>query len=155
MYIVYFKNNLKIFLKNLTESPGIYQMFDAAGKIIYVGKAKNLKRRVNSYFNKNHPEGKTRVLVSQIENIEIIMTQTESEALILENNLIKKFKPRYNIIFRDDKSYPYLYLSDKQFPELGTYRGIKKKVGQSFGPYPSFSSTREMKKLIQRNLNII
>jgi len=145
-----FKNNLKVFLKNLSESPGIYQMLDSTGKVIYVGKAKNLKKRVSSYFNKNHPEGKTRVLVGQIENIEIIITQTESEALILENNLIKKFKPRYNIIFRDDKSYPYLYLSKKDFPELQTYRGIKKKSGQSFGPYPSFSSTREMKKLIQK-----
>ncbi len=143
-------SNLNIFLKNLTHSPGVYLMHNQVGKIIYIGKAKNLKKRVSSYFNKNHPEGKTRVLVAQIENIEIIMTQTEAEALILENNLIKKHKPKYNIIFRDDKSYPYLYFSPQDFPALQTYRGLKKKSGQSFGPYPSFASTREMKKLIQK-----
>jgi len=140
----------KAFLKTLTSRPGVYRMLDAEGTVIYVGKAKNLKRRVSSYFSRHDNSPKTRALVSQIRNIEITITHTENEALLLENNLIKEFKPRYNILLRDDKSYPYIYLSDDTFPRLGFHRGSRKSKGHYFGPYPSASSVRESLNLLQK-----
>lgn len=140
------------FLKNLTSRPGVYCMQDGEGKIIYVGKAKNLKKRVTSYFNRSQADSpKTTVMVKQVENIDVTVTHTENEALILENNLIKSYKPRYNILFRDDKSYPYLYLStDHKYPHFRYHRGALKGKGQFFGPYPSAGSVRSTLNLLQK-----
>jgi len=142
----------KDFLKTLTSLPGIYCMQDSQGKVIYVGKAKNLKKRVSSYFNRSQAESsKTQVMVKQIENIEVTVTHTENEALILENNLIKNYKPRYNILFRDDKSYPYLYLSSEHdYPHFRYHRGALKGKGKYFGPYPGAGSVRRTLNLLQK-----
>lgn len=138
-------------LKALPSQPGVYKMLDAAGEIIYVGKAANLKKRVSSYFQKSHPDPKTTALVSHIQNIETIITHTESEALLLENNLIKNLKPRYNILYRDDKSYPYIYVSTEQeFPRLAFHRGAQHGKGRYFGPYPSAGAVRETLALMQK-----
>ncbi len=139
------------FLKDLTSKPGVYRMIDANGVVIYVGKAKNLKKRVSSYFRKSGQSPKTIVMVNQIANIEILVTHTESEALLLENNLIKTLKPRYNILLRDDKSYPYIFLSDQdEFPRLAFHRGGKKKKGRYFGPYPNGHSVKSSLNLLQK-----
>ncbi|HEX9802371.1 MAG TPA: excinuclease ABC subunit UvrC [Gammaproteobacteria bacterium] len=140
----------KAFLKTLTTRPGVYRMLDAEGTVIYVGKAKNLKRRVSSYFSRHDSSPKTRSMVSQIRNIEIAVTNTENEALLLENNLIKALRPRYNILLRDDKSYPYIYLSDDEFPRLSLHRGRRSKKGRYFGPYPSAAAVRESLNLLQK-----
>lgn len=137
------------FLNNLTSRPGVYRMLDAEGKVLYVGKARNLKRRLSSYFRKTGLATKTRSLVSQICDIEIIVTHTENEALILENNLIKALQPRYNVLLRDDKSYPYIFLSADDFPRLGFHRGAKRTPGQYFGPYPSVGAMRQTLRLLQ------
>ncbi len=140
----------KAFLKTLTSRPGVYRMLDAEGTVIYVGKAKNLKRRVSSYFQRQGLTPKTQALVSNINAIEVTVTHTENEALLLENNLIKSLRPRYNILLRDDKSYPYLFLSDDAFPRLGFHRGKRGKKGRYFGPYPSTSAVRESLNLLQK-----
>ena len=140
----------KAFLKTLPGKPGVYRMQDAEGTVIYVGKASNLKKRVASYFQKNLSSPKTRVLVSRICNIEVTVTHTENEALLLENNLIKSLKPRYNVLYRDDKSYPYLYLSEQPFPRLGFHRGAQRAKGRYFGPYPSSGAVRETLSLLQK-----
>ncbi len=142
----------KTFLKTLTSRPGVYCMQDAQGKIIYVGKAKNLKKRVSSYFNRSQADSpKTQVMIKQVDNIEVTVTHTENEALILESNLIKNYKPRYNILFRDDKSYPYLYLSiDHEYPHFRYHRGALKGKGKYFGPYPGAGSVRRTLNLIQK-----
>jgi len=138
-------------LRNLSGQPGVYKMLDAEGTVIYVGKAANLKKRVSSYFQKSHPDPKTVALVSHIRNIETIITHTESEALLLENNLIKSLRPRYNILYRDDKSYPYIYVSLEQtFPRLSFHRGAQHGKGRYFGPYPSAGAVRETLALLQK-----
>lgn len=138
-------------LKALPNQPGVYKMLDSKGEVIYVGKAANLKKRVSSYFQKAHPDPKTVALVSHIQNIETIITHTESEALLLENNLIKSLKPRYNILYRDDKSYPYIYIStEQQFPRLAFHRGAQHGKGRYFGPYPSAGAVRETLALLQK-----
>ena len=142
---------LEAILKNLPGQPGVYKMLDAVGDVIYVGKAANLKKRVSSYFQKAHPDPKSVALVSHIRNIETIITHTESEALLLENNLIKSLKPRYNILYRDDKSYPYIYVStDQEFPRLSFHRGAQHGKGRYFGPYPSAGAVRETLALLQK-----
>jgi excinuclease ABC subunit C len=140
------------FLKNLSQAPGVYRMFGAEANILYVGKAKNLKKRVASYFSKQNQALKTRSLVSKIAEIEVTITGSETEALILEQNLIKSLKPPYNILLRDDKSYPYVYLAnDKAFPSLSLKRVRKKgKVGQYFGPFPSAQSVKESLSLLEK-----
>jgi len=139
----------KAFLRTLTSLPGVYRMLDAAGEVIYVGKARNLKRRVASYF-KQHDNPKTRALVAQIRGVEVTVTRTEGEALLLENNLIKALQPRYNILLRDDKSYPYIYLSAGDFPRFGFHRGRRSAKGSYFGPYPSAGAVRESLSLMQK-----
>lgn len=139
-----------VFLKALTSRSGVYRMLDDTDNIIYIGKAKNLKKRVSSYFRKTGLTSKTRVMVAQIANIETTVTHTENEALILENNLIKEFMPRYNILLRDDKTYPYLFISDHAFPRLSLHRGTKRKKGKYFGPYPSAGAVRESLSLLQK-----
>ncbi|MEK7990421.1 MAG: excinuclease ABC subunit UvrC [Thiotrichaceae bacterium] len=143
--------DVKTFLANLSTKPGVYQMFDSHHTVLYVGKAKNLKKRVSSYFNAsaNHSL-KTKTLVEQIANIEITVTHTETEALILENNFIKQHQPRYNILLRDDKSYPYIFLSNHPFPRLGYHRGAKKSKGRYFGPYPHVGAVRESLELLNK-----
>ncbi len=135
----------KSFLKNVTEQPGVYIFAGQDGLALYVGKAKNLKKRMQSYFRKSNPSLKTRLMVEKIYHAEVQTTRTESEALLLENNLIKTKRPRYNISLRDDKSYPYIRLErDHEFPRLTFYRGSRSNPGRYFGPYPSAASVREM-----------
>ena len=138
------------FLDKLTSRPGVYRMVDNTGTVIYVGKAKNLKKRVASYFRLSGLTRKNTVMVAQIDHIETTVTHTENEALILENNLIKELMPRYNILLRDDKTYPYLFISGDSFPRIGLHRGTKRKKGQYFGPYPSAGAVRESLHLLQK-----
>lgn len=141
----------KDFLKTISSKPGVYRMFDQTGTVIYVGKAKNLKNRVSSYFLKTVSSPKTKVLVSKIAAMETTVTHTENEALLLENNLIKTLKPRYNVLYRDDKSYPYIYLSSQDtFPRLSVFRGKQRSKGEYFGPYPSAGAVRETLNLLQK-----
>jgi len=145
----------KTYLEKLTHHPGVYQMFDSDNTLIYVGKARDLKKRVSSYFNKTPDSAKTRVLVKQINDISTTVTRTEAEALLLESNLIKTHKPRYNVVLRDDKSYPYLYLSsDEKYPRLSFYRGAKTGKGRYFGPYPSAKSARRTLNLTRKLFKI-
>lgn len=140
----------KAFLKTLTSRPGVYRMLNAAGEVIYVGKARNLAKRVGSYFTRSVSSPKTHAMVSQIANIEVTVTHTENEALILENNLIKELRPRYNVLLRDDKSYPYIYISADEFPRLAFHRGPRRAKGDYFGPYPSAGAVRETLNLLQK-----
>jgi excinuclease ABC subunit C len=141
----------KAFLKGLTTRPGIYKMLNDQGEIIYIGKAKNLKKRVSSYFNKQNAPTKQQRMVAKIANIEVTVTHTEGEALLLECQLIKRYKPQYNICLRDDKSYPYIFLStEHDFPQITLHRGAKKKKGRYFGPYPGIGAIKESLKLLQR-----
>lgn len=143
--------DIKAFLKTLTRRPGIYKMLDAKGEVIYVGKAKNLKNRVSSYFRSHSASPKQQAMVSKIAKLEVTVTHTEGEALLLESQQIKHHKPRYNICLRDDKSYPYIYISTHQdFPRVSFHRGAKKKQGKYFGPYPSAGAVKETLKLLQK-----
>jgi len=139
------------FIASLTSRPGIYQMYDARGDILYIGKAKNLKNRVASYFKAQPASPKQQVMVGKIAQIEVTVTRTEGEALLLECQQIKRHKPRYNICLRDDKSFPYIHVSTEHpFPRLSFYRGPKNKPGKFFGPYPSANAARECLKLLQK-----
>ncbi|MCU7852408.1 MAG: excinuclease ABC subunit UvrC [Candidatus Thiodiazotropha sp. (ex Monitilora ramsayi)] len=140
----------KSFIASLTSRPGVYRMIDAEEQVLYVGKAKNLKKRVSSYFTRSLNR-RIQLMVSQIQRIEIAVTHTEAEALILENHLIKSLKPKYNVLLRDDKSYPYIYLSsDLDYPALSFRRGSRLGKGRYFGPYPSAGSTRDTLQLLQK-----
>ena len=141
----------KAFVRTLATSPGVYRHFDAAGELLYVGKAGNLKKRVGSYFLKPPTEARIAAMVAQIARVEITVTRTEGEALLLESQLIKSLKPRYNILLRDDKSYPYIYLSSgEDYPRLAFHRGAKNLPGRYFGPYPSAYAVRESLNLMQK-----
>ena len=141
----------KAFIRTLTSSPGVYRHFDAAGELLYVGKAGNLRKRVGSYFLKPRMEPRIAAMVAQIARVEITVTRTEGEALLLESQLIKSLKPRYNILLRDDKSYPYIYLSSgEDYPRLAFHRGARNLPGRYFGPYPSTWAVRESLSLMQK-----
>ncbi|MFT6918797.1 MAG: excinuclease ABC subunit C [Cognaticolwellia sp.] len=140
----------KAFLAAVSEQAGVYRMYNIAQTVIYVGKAKQLKKRLASYFRKDVGSNKTRALVKQISAIDVTVTHTEGEALILENNYIKKYQPKYNILLRDDKTYPYLLITDHKHPKLGLHRGGKKVKGDYFGPYPTVGAVWESLRLMQK-----
>ena len=145
----------KSFLESVSTHPGVYDMRDTQGKTLYIGKAKNLKNRLSSYFRATGLTTKTMALVSRIANIEVTVTQSETEALLLEQNLIKDRKPPYNILLRDDKSYPYIFISgDSEFPRIESRRGRKRQKGQYFGPYPSGVAVKESLHLLQKVFKI-
>ncbi|WP_273393077.1 excinuclease ABC subunit UvrC [Actinobacillus porcinus] len=140
----------KTFLKNVTNDPGVYRMFDKNDTVIYVGKAKDLKKRLSSYFRTNLSSKKTEALVAAIARIETTITTSETEALLLEHNYIKTYQPRYNVLLRDDKSYPYILLTKERHPRITAYRGSKKVIGEYFGPYPHAGAVRETLSLLQK-----
>lgn len=140
----------KPILKGLSGAPGVYRMIGAKGEVLYVGKAQNLRKRVGSYFTRSAQSSRVRNMLSHVTNVEVTVTHTENEALLLESNLIKSLKPRYNILLRDDKSYPYIFLSADKFPRLAFHRGARREKGRYFGPYPSTTSVRESLNLLQK-----
>jgi excinuclease ABC subunit C len=142
------------FLATCSSHPGVYRMFDTAGSLLYVGKAKNLRKRLSSYFRKSGLAPKTAALVARIAQVETTITGNETEALLLEQTLIKEWRPPYNILLRDDKSYPYVLLSDDAFPRLSLHRGSKRSKGRYFGPYPSGLAIRESLNLLQKAFQV-
>ena len=141
--------SIEIQLSTLPNGPGVYQFYDVDDKILYVGKAKNLKKRVSSYFTKNHEYGKTRVMVKKIRRIHHIVVPTESDALLLENNLIKKHRPRYNVLLKDDKSYPWICIKNERFPRIFPTRKLIKDGSEYYGPYTSMKTVRTLLDLIK------
>jgi excinuclease ABC subunit C len=160
--LVYFKCQFmnisfdpKSYLKNAPSLPGVYQMFDNEGNVLYVGKAKNLKKRLASYFSRTITDSKTQTMIEQLGQVTVTVTSSDNEALLLESNLIKELKPRYNILLRDDKSYPFLFLSaHEDFPRLDFHRGPRRLPGQYFGPYPSAAAVRETLAMLQKIFKI-
>lgn len=148
------QNFIKDKLKNLNHYPGVYQMLDKHAQVIYVGKAKNLKNRLSSYFIKHQPEGKIKNLVANIKDFKVIVTATETQALLLESELIKQHMPKYNILLKDSKSYPYIFISNDKHPRVGFYRGQKKEKFQFFGPYPSAHVVRDSLSLLKKIFKI-
>src|SRR5690606_1722090 len=142
------------FLAACSTHPGVYRMYDVDGKLLYVGKARNLRKRLSSYFRKTGLAPKTAALVARIAQIETTITASETEALLLEQTQIKQSRPPYNILLRDDKSYPYVFLSDGPFPRLSIHRGAKREKGRYFGPYPSALAIRESLGLLQKTFHV-
>lgn len=141
--------SVELQLQTLPDAPGVYQFYDKQGKILYVGKAKNLKKRVSSYFTKTHEYGKTRVMVKKITEIKHIVVETETDALLLENNLIKKHQPRYNVMLKDDKSYPWICIKNERFPRVFSTRRVIKDGSEYFGPYTSMKTVKTLLDLIK------
>ena len=133
---------------NLPNKPGVYQYYDKEDKLLYVGKAKDLKKRVSSYFTKKHDNGRTRLLVKKIHKIKHIVVSTETDALLLENNLIKKYQPRYNIMLKDDKTYPWICIKNERFPRVFSTRRVIKDGSEYFGPYTSMKTVHTLLDLI-------
>ena len=145
----------KTFLQNVGTRPGIYQMFDEQANLLYVGKAKNLKNRLSSYFRKTGLPIKTQTMMRKVVDVQVVVTHTENEALILESNLIKDKKPRYNILLRDSKSYPFIHIDEShEYPRLSFYRGDRSQAGRYFGPYPGVTAIRETLNLLQKVLPV-
>ena len=143
--------DIKHSLKNMTSNPGVYKMYDSDKEVIYVGKAKNLKKRVSSYFRAGNHSNRIKRMISLIKNVDLIITKSEADALLLENIQIKKFRPRFNILLRDDKSYPYIYVDTQHnYPRLSFYRGKRKKNGKFFGPYSNVYSVRDALNTLQK-----
>jgi excinuclease ABC subunit C len=142
--------DLKAFLKSLPAKPGVYRMIDAAGAILYVGKARHLRNRVSSYFHGRAHADRTLAMIGQVASVEVTVTPSEMEALLLEYNLIKQHKPRYNVMLKDDKSFPFIHLTSHEYPRITFYRGSRKLPGRFFGPYPSAVATRETLLLLQK-----
>ncbi|MEW6332165.1 MAG: excinuclease ABC subunit UvrC [Pseudomonadota bacterium] len=142
--------NPKSLIMSLPPKPGIYRMLGGKGEVLYVGKAHNLRKRVQSYFRASGLAARVMLLMQQAQNIEITVTHTETEALLLENNLIKTLHPRFNILLRDDKSYPWIFISEGEYPRIGFHRGAKREKGRYFGPYPSSYGVRETLNLLQK-----
>jgi len=143
------ETTLEIQIKTLPHQPGVYQYFDVDEKLIYVGKAKDIKKRVSSYFTKHHDYGKTRVLVKNIVSVKHIVVETENDALLLENNLIKKYQPRYNVMLKDDKSYPWICIKNERFPRVFSTRRVYKDGSEYFGPYTSMKTVKTLLGLIK------
>ena len=141
---------LKALLKTIPENPGVYQYFDSEGKILYVGKAKNLKKRVFSYFQKEHDRAKTAMLVRRIADIKFIIVDTELDALLLENNLIKKYQPRYNVSLKDDKTFPWICIKNERFPRIFHTRKLVKDGSRYFGPYANVKMMHNLLELIHK-----
>jgi excinuclease ABC subunit C len=143
--------DVKPFLRSLTHRPGVYRMLDAKHRVIYVGKARDLRKRVSTYFQRSSTSPKTAAMMEQVAKVEVTVVNTEAEALVLEYNLIKQHKPRFNVLLRDDKSYPYIYAStDHPFPRLKFHRGARKGKGRYFGPYPSTRAVRQTLNELQK-----
>ena len=142
------KSSISEYLKNLTSSPGVYKFLDKSKRVIYIGKAKNLKKRVKSYFSGNKFDEKTKSLISKISSISVILVTTESDALLLENNLIKKFKPKYNILLKDGKSYPWICIKNERFPRIFLTRKIIHDGSKYFGPYTNIKTINTLLDLI-------
>jgi len=144
------KQNITIKLKNMSQNSGVYKMLDRADNVIYIGKAKNLKNRVSQYFSQSNQNNRMQALQKNIYDFSVIVTKTETQALLLENDLIKQYKPKYNILLKDAKSYPYIYISNDKHPRLGLYRGKKNKSYEYFGPYPSALVARDALVLLKK-----
>ena len=143
--------NIKAFLSEVTTQPGVYQMLGSGGQVLYVGKARNLKKRLTSYFSSKQKDIKTEALLKHVVDVSVTVTHNENDALLLECNLIKKYQPHYNVLFRDDKSYPYILITKEHpYPSINFYRGDRSTPGYYFGPYPSAAAVRETIRLIQK-----
>src|SRR5690606_23078152 len=140
--------HIRQIIRNLPETPGVYRYYDKKGSLLYVGKAKNLKKRESSYFTKSHDSARLRVLVRKIEDIQFIVVKTENDALLLENNLIKKHRPRYKVMLRDDKTYPWICIKKEPFPRVFSTRRVIRDGSEYFGPYASVRVMRNLLELI-------